>query len=93
MRCDRFEDLIATNALIRPGPLDSGMADVYIRRKLGQEPIRYAHPSLEAPLEPTYGIIVYEEQVIRIANVIAGFSLGEADVLRKAVGKKDAKLY
>ncbi len=92
MRCDRFEDLVATNALIRPGPLDSGMTDVYIRRKLGQEPVRYPHPDLEKTLEPTYGIIVYQEQVMRIANVLAGYSLGEADVLRKAVGKKIAEL-
>ena len=92
MRCDRFEDLVATNALIRPGPLDSGMTDVYIRRKLGQEPVRYAHPDLEKTLEPTYGIIVYQEQVMRIANVLAGYSLGEADVLRKAVGKKIPEL-
>jgi len=92
MRCDRFEDLIATNALIRPGPLDSGMADVYIRRKLGQEPVRYPHPELVKVLEPTYGIIVYQEQVMRIANVLAGYSLAEADVLRKAVGKKIAEL-
>jgi DNA polymerase-3 subunit alpha len=92
MRCDRFEDLVATNALIRPGPLDSGMTDVYIRRKLGQEPVRYPHPDLEKTLESTYGIIVYQEQVMRIANVLAGFTLGEADVLRKAVGKKKADL-
>ncbi len=92
MRCDRFEDLIATNALIRPGPLDSGMTDVYIRRKLGQEPVRYPHPALESVVEPTYGIIVYQEQVMRIANVLAGYSLGEADVLRKAVGKKIPEL-
>ncbi len=88
MRCDRFEDLVATNALIRPGPLDSGMADVYVRRKLGLEPVTYPHPDLEKTLEPTYGVIVYQEQVMRIANVLAGFSLGDADVLRKAVGKK-----
>ena len=92
MRCDRFEDLVATNALIRPGPLDSGMTDVYIRRKLGQEPVRYAHPALEKLLEPTYGIIVYQEQVMRIPNVLAGYSLGEADVVRKAVGKKIPEL-
>jgi len=92
MKCDRFDDLVATNALIRPGPLDSGMTDVYIRRKLGREEVTYPHPELEAVLEPTYGIIVYQEQVMRIANVLADFSLGEADVLRKAVGKKDAKL-
>jgi DNA polymerase-3 subunit alpha len=92
MRCDRFEDLVATNALIRPGPLDSGMTDVYIRRKLGREPVRYPHPALEKTLEATYGIIVYQEQVMRIANVLAGYSLGEADVLRKAVGKKIPEL-
>jgi DNA polymerase-3 subunit alpha len=92
MRCDRFEDLVATNALIRPGPLDSGMTDVYIRRKLGQEPVRYPHAALEKTLGPTYGVIVYQEQVIAIAHVLAGYSLGEADVLRQAVGKKDAEL-
>lgn len=92
MRCDRFEDLVATNALIRPGPLDSGMTDVFIRRKLGQEPVSYQHPLLEKVLEPTYGVIVYQEQVMRIASEMAGFTLGEADVLRKAVGKKIAEL-
>jgi DNA polymerase-3 subunit alpha len=92
MKADRFEDLVATNALIRPGPLDSGMTDVYIKRKLGQQEVRYAHPALEHMLEPTYGIIVYQEQVMRIPNVLAGYSLGEADVLRKAVGKKIPEL-
>ena len=92
MKCDRFEDLVATNALIRPGPLDSGMTDVYIRRKLGQEQVQYPHPDLKETLESTYGIIVYQEQVMRIANILGGYSLGEADVLRKAVGKKDAAL-
>ena len=92
MSCDRFEDLVATSALIRPGPLDSGMADVYIRRKLGEETVEYLHPQLEKTLSPTYGVIVYQEQVMRIAHILAGFSLAEADVLRKAVGKKDAAL-
>ncbi|HSM03155.1 MAG TPA: DNA polymerase III subunit alpha, partial [Longimicrobiales bacterium] len=92
MRCDRFEDLVATNALIRPGPLDAGMTDVYIRRKLGQEAVTFPHEDLRETLDPTYGIIVYQEQVMRIANVLAGFTLGEADVLRKAVGKKNAEL-
>jgi DNA polymerase III subunit alpha len=92
MRCDRFEDLVATNALIRPGPLDSGMTDVYIRRKLGREQVTFPHPALEQTLAPTYGVIVYQEQVMRIANLLAGFSLAEADVLRKAVGKKIAEL-
>ena len=92
MKADRFEDLVATNALIRPGPLDSGMTDVYIRRKLGREPVRYPHPDLADVLEPTYGVITYQEQVMRIAQVLAGFTLAEADVMRKAVGKKDAEL-
>jgi DNA polymerase III subunit alpha len=92
MRCDRFDDLVATNALVRPGPLDSGMHLVYIRRKRGEEPVRYALPQLQEILAPTYGVIVYQEQVMRIANVLAGYSLAEADVLRKAVGKKDAAL-
>ncbi len=92
MKADRFDDLIATNALIRPGPLDMGMDAVYIRRKLGLEPVRYAHPDLAEVLEPTYGVIVYQEQVMRIAQTLAGLSLAEADVLRKAVGKKDAEL-
>ena len=92
MRCDRFEDLVATNALIRPGPLDSGMTDVFIRRKLGREPVTYPLPQLQEVLEPTYGVITYQEQVMRIAQVLAGFTLAEADVMRKAVGKKDAEL-
>ena len=92
MKCDRFDDLVASNALLRPGPLDAGMHTVFIRRKLGQEKVTYPHPSLKEVLEPTYGVITYQEQVMRIANVLAGFSLAEADVLRKAVGKKDAEL-
>ena len=92
MKCDRFDDLVASNALLRPGPLDAGMHLVFIRRKLGQEKVTYPHESLKEVLEPTYGVITYQEQVMRIANVLAGFSLAEADVLRKAVGKKDAEL-
>jgi len=92
MRCDRFEDLVATNALIRPGPLDSGMTDVFIRRKLGRERVHYPLPELEPVLASTYGVITYQEQVMRIAQVLAGFTLAEADVLRKAVGKKDQAL-
>jgi DNA polymerase-3 subunit alpha len=92
MRCDRFEDLVATNALIRPGPLDSGMTDVFIDRKVGRQAVTYPHPALEKILEPTYGVIVYQEQVLRIASELAGFTFGEADVLRKAVGKKIAEL-
>ena len=92
MRCDRFDDLVASNALMRPGPLDAGMHKVYQRRKRGEEPVSYALPELEPILEPTYGVITYQEQVMRLAQVLAGISLAEADVLRKAVGKKDAEL-
>ncbi|MDX1576986.1 MAG: DNA polymerase III subunit alpha [Gemmatimonadota bacterium] len=92
MRCDRFDDLVAVNALIRPGPLDSGMTDVYIARKRGFQEVEFPHPDLEDVLSATYGVITYQEQVMRAANLLAGFSLAEADVLRKAVGKKDAEL-
>ncbi|MEO7996131.1 MAG: DNA polymerase III subunit alpha [Gemmatimonadaceae bacterium] len=92
MRCDRFDDLVASNALLRPGPLDAGMHNVYIKRKRGEEEVAYDLPELETILSNTYGVITYQEQVMRIAQVLAGISLAEADVLRKAVGKKDAEL-
>src|SRR5438093_1899157 len=92
MKCDRFDDLVATNALLRPGPLDTGMYLVFINRKLGREKVRYPLPALEEILAPTYGVIVYQEQVMRIASALAGYSLAEADVLRKAVGKKIKEL-
>ena len=92
MRADRFDDLVASNALMRPGPLDAGMHKVYIRRKRGEEPVSYALPELEEILSTTYGVITYQEQVMRIAQKLAGISLAEADVLRKAVGKKDPEL-
>ncbi len=88
MHPDRFEDLIAINALIRPGPLDTGMTERYIRRKRGEEPVDSYHPELEDLLADTYGVITYQEQVMQIANRLAGFSLAEADILRKAMGKK-----
>jgi DNA polymerase-3 subunit alpha len=89
MRCDRFDDLVVSSALMRPGPLDAGMHRVYQRRKRGEEPVVYALPELRPVLEPTFGVITYQEQVMRIPQILAGVSLGEADVLRKAVGKKD----
>ncbi|HEX6628309.1 MAG TPA: DNA polymerase III subunit alpha, partial [Gemmatimonadaceae bacterium] len=92
IRADRFDDLVASNALMRPGPLDAGMHRVYMKRKRGEEPVSYILPELEPILQPTYGVITYQEQVMRIAQVVAGISLAEADVLRKAVGKKDAEL-
>jgi DNA polymerase-3 subunit alpha len=92
MRCDRFDDLVASNALMRPGPLDAGMHKVYMARKRGEEVVTYPLPELAEVLAPTYGVITYQEQVMRIAQILAGISLSEADVLRKAVGKKDAVL-
>lgn len=92
LKADCFDDLVVTNALVRPGTLDSGMHKVYIRRKNGEEAVSYPHPALVDILKSTYGVIVYQEQVMRIANVLAGFTLAEADVLRKAVGKKNQQL-
>ncbi len=83
-----FEDLIALAALYRPGPLNSGMVDDFINRRHGRALVSYPHPSLEAILKPTYGVIVYQEQVMQIAQVLAGYSLGGADLLRRAMGKK-----
>lgn len=83
-----FEDIIASNALYRPGPLESGMTEDYIKRKNGQEEIDYPHPDLEEVLEETYGLPIYQEQIMKMAQVLAGFSLAEADKLRKAMGKK-----
>ncbi|WP_038183487.1 DNA polymerase III subunit alpha [Vibrio rhizosphaerae] len=90
---DCFEDIIALVALFRPGPLQSGMVDNFIDRKHGREPISYPdekwqHESLKEILEPTYGIILYQEQVMQIAQVLAGYTLGGADMLRRAMGKK-----
>jgi len=92
MRCDRFGDLVASSALMRPGPLDAGMHRVYQRRKRGEEPVVHLLPELQPILEPTYGVITYQEQVMRVAQALAGMSIAEADVLRKAVGKKDPEL-
>lgn len=83
-----FEDIIAVIALFRPGPLDSGAAEQFIRRKHGKEPITYLHPLLEPVLKETYGVTIYQEQVMQIAQVLAGYTLEEADNLRRAMGKK-----
>jgi len=88
----RLDDLIALNALYRPGPLRSGMVDDYIARKQGKTEITYEMPQLEPVLADTYGVIAYQEQVMRISNVVAGFTLGEADLLRKAMGKKNPEV-
>ena len=86
----RFDDLIALNALYRPGPLRAGVIDDFIKRKDGKVEIEYLAPALEPILRETYGVIAYQEQVMRIASDLAGFTMGEADVLRKAMGKKNA---
>ncbi|MCG6872147.1 MAG: DNA polymerase III subunit alpha [Gammaproteobacteria bacterium] len=85
---DSFDDIVALVALFRPGPLGSGMVEDFIKRKHGRARIAYLHPALEAILKPTYGVILYQEQVMEIAQVLAGYSLGAADLLRRAMGKK-----
>lgn len=87
---DSFNEIIALVALYRPGPLESGMVDAYVDRKHGREVVSYPHDDLEFILKPTYGVILYQEQVMQIAQVLAGYSLGDADILRRAMGKKKA---
>ena len=89
---ERLDDLIALNALYRPGPLKSGMVDDYISRKQGKTEVKYDLAQLAPILGDTYGVIAYQEQVMRIAVVLAGFTLGQSDMLRKAMGKKDPKV-
>ena len=89
---ERLDDLIALNALYRPGPLKSGMVDDYIARKQGTKEVKYDLPQLAPILQDTYGVIAYQEQVMLIAQALAGFSLAQADMLRKAMGKKDPKV-
>ena len=88
---DCFEEITALVALFRPGPLQSGMVDDFINRKHGRAQVLYPHPDLEPILKPTYGVILYQEQVMQIAQVLAGYSLGGADLLRRAMGKKKAE--
>ncbi|PIE68968.1 MAG: DNA polymerase III subunit alpha [Deltaproteobacteria bacterium] len=93
MRPSCFEDIIALLALYRPGPLESGMVELFVRRKHGEEKVEYPYPSLEPVLQPiledTYGVILYQEQVMKIASDLGNYSLGEGDILRRAMGKKD----
>ena len=88
---DNFADIMALVALFRPGPLQSGMVDIFINCKHGKQDVHYLHPDLEPVLRSTYGVILYQEQVMQIAQVLAGYSLGAADVLRHAMGKKKLK--
>ncbi|MCD6389940.1 MAG: DNA polymerase III subunit alpha [Desulfobulbaceae bacterium] len=92
MKPEVFSDLIALVALYRPGPLDSGMVDTFVETKHGRTKATYLLPQLEPILKETYGVIVYQEQVMKIANVLASYSLGDADILRRAMGKKIAKV-
>jgi len=84
-----FDDIVAILALYRPGPLDAGMVDHYIERKHGREPIVYLHPLMKDILADTYGVILYQEQIMQLAQALSGYTLGEADLLRKAMGKKN----
>ena len=88
LKPSRFEDIVALVALFRPGPLKSGMVDDFIQRKEGLARVTYPHPQVEPILQATHGVILYQEQVMQIARELAGYSLGGADVLRKAMGKK-----
>lgn len=88
LKPDSFDDLIALVALFRPGPLQSGMVDDFVDRKHGRARVEYPHSDLEPILKPTYGVILYQEQVMQIAQVLAGYTLGAADLLRRAMGKK-----
>jgi DNA polymerase-3 subunit alpha len=92
IRPERFEDIIAINALYRPGPLGSEMVELFIKRKQGKKEIDYEHPLLEPILNDTYGVILYQEQVIEIASNLAGFTKGQADILRRAMGKKEPEV-
>ena len=91
LKGDSFEDIIALMALNRPGPLQSGMVDDFINRKNGRAKAEYFHPDLEPVLRPTYGVIIYQEQVMLVAQILAGYTLGGADLLRRAMGKKKAE--
>lgn len=88
----KFEDMIAVNALYRPGPLGSGMVEDFIERKHGRQKVTYLFDELKPILEETYGVIVYQEQVMKIASTIGGYSLGQSDILRRAMGKKKAEV-
>ncbi len=88
LKPERFEDLIALNALYRPGPIKGGLIDDFIKRRHGRVKVTYPHPVLEETLKETYGVIVYQEQVMQIASRVGGYTLGEADLLRRAMGKK-----
>ncbi len=92
LKPDCFEDIVAAGALYRPGPIEGGMVDDFVERKHGRKKVEYPHPLLENILRDTYGVIVYQEQVMQISSALAGYSLGQADLLRRAMGKKKAEV-
>ena len=93
LKPESIEDIIAVTALYRPGPLGSGMVEDFIERRHGRQKIDYLFPELEPVLKETYGVIVYQEQVMQTASAIAGYSLGEADILRRAMGKEESRRH
>jgi DNA polymerase-3 subunit alpha len=92
LKPDCFEDIVAAGALYRPGPIEGGMVDDFVERKHGRKKVEYPHPGLESILRDTYGVIVYQEQVMQISSAMAGYTLGQADELRRAMGKKKAEV-
>ncbi len=92
LKPDRFSDIVAAQALFRPGPMRGGVVDAFIARKHGREKVTYPHPALEPILKETYGVMIYQEQVMQAASSLAGFSLGRADIMRRAMGKKKPEL-
>jgi DNA polymerase-3 subunit alpha len=92
LKPDCFEDIVAAGALYRPGPIEGGMVNDFVECKHGRKKVEYAHPALEPILRDTYGVIVYQEQVMQISSALAGYSLGQADLLRRAMGKKKAEV-
>jgi DNA polymerase-3 subunit alpha len=91
LKPDRFEDIIAMCALYRPGPLSAGLTDSFVRRKNGLEEVTYDHPSMESSLKTTYGVLVYQEQVMQFTTYVCGFTGGEADTMRKSIGKNQVE--
>ncbi|MBN2573335.1 MAG: DNA polymerase III subunit alpha [Deltaproteobacteria bacterium] len=92
LKPDCFEDIVAAGALYRPGPIEGGMVDDFVERKHGRKKVEYAHPALVPILKDTYGVIVYQEQVMQISSALGGYSLGQADLLRRAMGKKKVEV-
>ena len=93
IRPKNIEDLSAVLALYRPGPLQSGMTEEFIARRQGKKDVSYPHPCLKPVLSSTYGVFVYQEQLMQAAHAVAGYTLGEADLLRRAIAKKNKKIW